>query len=635
MNNNKTLIVRIVRSVKALLLGTVVAMTCSCDDFLTILPTDKIVWQDFWKGKEDVENAVAESYRQMAHWDFLSRVVVWGELRGDNVVEGNYGSNTDIKNIMEIELQPSNQYASWAPFYSVINNCNQVLKYAPGVLDEDPDFTQGDLDVVVGEMKAIRALCHFYLVRTFRDIPLLTEAMIDDSQDLYQNQVDPIVALDSCLNDLYEAERLVLTTGNYPTGDFDIYNKNMGRITKDAVRTMIADVLLWKGAFLESKAGGDDNAGMECYSEAIRYCDLVLDTRMSYAKVWMEENRYDNLTLHDSYPIIYAAEQTGGYEANKRFTHMPYAMQFGGGIQGCNSPIESIFEIQHAETEQGANYEVPYFYSYSNDGKDCLVGMVSASEQLAQRGKLYKRTDFRRVNYINAQDDKNSVDKYHIIKYGHYAATETGASATVFNFGKLEYSFTQCNTADGKSGGIKDMRYLSRVGMTGNVHWIVYRISDVMLMKAEALALRNVGEDGNEAVKLVKAVYNRSQMGYESDNGSPLGLLDPQVDLFEKVFADYGIQKLVLEERQRELAFEGKRWYDLVRVALREKATPSSVLKRYNYFSNKFVGSTGQYESKMSTIDHLFFPIAEREIKIYPELVQNAAWGTKDLVETN
>ena len=100
MNNNKAIIVRIVRSAKALLLGTMVAMTCSCDDFLTISPTDKIVKEDFWKSKEDVENMVAESYRLMSHWDFLSRVVVWGEMRGDNVVEGNYGNNDDIKNIL-------------------------------------------------------------------------------------------------------------------------------------------------------------------------------------------------------------------------------------------------------------------------------------------------------------------------------------------------------------------------------------------------------------------------------------------------------------------------------------------------------------------------------------------------------
>ncbi len=634
MNNNKTIIVRIARSAKALLLGTMVAMTCSCDDFLTISPTDKIVLEDFWKSKEDVESMVAESYRMMSHWDFLSRVVVWGELRGDNVVEGNYGNNTDIKNIMEANLLPSNSYNSWDAFYSVINNCNQVLKYAPGVLDEDPDFTQGDLNVVRGEMLAVRALCHFYLVRTFRDIPLLTEAMVDDSQNLYQMQVDPIVALDSCLNDLKVAEDLVLTTGNYPVNN-DINNKNMGRITKDAVRTIIADVNLWKAAFLEWKAGGDDAAGVECYKECIEYCDKVLNARMRYAENWLKENRKgnDDIELHASYPIVYASDATDGYEKDKRFKHVPYTMSFGGGLRGCNNPIESVFELQHTEREADGNYEVPYFYSYSNDGKACQVGMLSAARNVAISGtnRLYWRTDFRRVNYVYSQADAGEdVDKYIIIKYGHYNAIETDAEE--HSFGKLAYSFTEYNTAG--DGGIKDHKYLYRMGGTGNVNWIVYRISDVMLMKAEALTLLGGEEELKEATDLVKAVYNRSQMGYMDNSGKVIGDFQNSVDNFEVVTKAKKPLELVLDERQRELAFEGKRWYDLVRVALRDNTTSSDIFTKF--VNNKYEGmNTQQYSAKMATIDQLFFPIAERELKTNSGLVQNEAYKKENEIEKN
>lgn len=634
MNNNKTIIVRIARSAKALLLGTMVAMTCSCDDFLTISPTDKIVLEDFWKSKEDVESMVAESYRMMSHWNFLSRVVVWGELRGDNVVEGNYGNNTDIKNIMEANLLPSNSYNSWDAFYSVINNCNQVLKYAPGVLDEDPDFTQGDLNVVRGEMLAVRALCHFYLVRTFRDIPLLTEAMVDDSQNLYQMQVDPIVALDSCLNDLKEAENLVLTTGNYPVNN-EINNKNMGRITKDAVRTIIADVNLWKAAFLEWKAGGDDAAGVECYKECIEYCDKVLNARMRYAENWLKENRKgnDDIELHASYPIVYASDATDGYEKDKRFEHVPYTMSFGGGLRGCNNPIESVFELQHTEREADGNYEVPYFYSYSNDGKACEVGMLSAARNVAISGtnRLYWRTDFRRVNYVFSQADAGEdVDKYIIIKYAHYNAIETGAEE--HSFGKLAYSFTEYNTAG--DGGIKDHKYLSRMGGIGNVNWIVYRISDVMLMKAEALTLLGGEEELKEATDLVKAVYNRSQMGYMDNSGKVIGDFQNSVDNFEVVTKAKKPLELVLDERQRELAFEGKRWYDLVRVALRDNTTSSDIFTKF--VNNKYEGmNTQQYSAKMATIDQLFFPIAERELKTNSGLVQNEAYKKENEIEKN
>ena len=204
----------------------------------TIVPSDVIVGVDFWKDKEAVANIIAESYRLMTKESFMSSLLVWSELRSDNVIEGNYVP-TDIRNILNANLLPSNGYTSWADFYKVINNCNVVLKYAPDVLALDPGYTEEDWNVHRGEMLTIRALCHFYLVRTFRDIPLLTEVMSNDSQNLYPSQVSPIVALDQILTDLYEAEILVMKSGGYP---MDAENK--GRVTSDAVQAIIADVLL-------------------------------------------------------------------------------------------------------------------------------------------------------------------------------------------------------------------------------------------------------------------------------------------------------------------------------------------------------------------------------------------------------
>ena len=96
MKNYKVSISRMAHAVKMFFLGGVLAMTCSCEDFLTISPTDKIILEDFWKSKEDVNNMLFESYRLMASSDFLNRLIVWGEMRSDNVVEGNYETRENI-----------------------------------------------------------------------------------------------------------------------------------------------------------------------------------------------------------------------------------------------------------------------------------------------------------------------------------------------------------------------------------------------------------------------------------------------------------------------------------------------------------------------------------------------------------
>ena len=619
MKNYKILTSRMTRAVRILLLGGMVAMTCSCDDFLTIAPTNKIVKEDFWKTKGDVESVLAESYRLMTTSDFLNRLIVWGELRSDNVIEGNFGGNNEIKYINEANILPNNSYARWDVFYRVINNCNIVLEYAPGVLDEDPDFTEGDLDVVCGEMYALRALCHFYLVRTFRDVPLMTEAMVNNSQNLKQAQAEPLVVLDACLDDLKKAEKLVLTSGNHrSTAD------NKGRVTKDAVRTMIADVLLWKAAFLKyDKKPAEAKA---CYTECAKYCDLVLDTRMRYVLDYLADyaKYYENqrMELHETYPILYPRLEMA--ESKNRFAFRPYFEVFGAS---ANSLCESIFEIQHTSQSSNANYEVPNFYGYGEGEGVFKVGLLSAPADVALEGKkgdsrIYQKSDFRRVTFVHSQSaaDGTAPENYGIIKYSQQTQMEKRTGDGIDNeaFGTIEYVYHETNT----SGG----RYIEMP-----VNWIVYRISDVMLMKAEALAYRAEGTDLSEAYRLVEAVYNRSQSLGADGSLDRKFFLENTYPASSYVTSENMI-KLVLEERQRELAYEGKRWYDLVRKALCDGTTEAMldiVIPR------KYESNPAAYRSKMVSMHSMFFPIAEREINTNDLLVQNPVYETENVYQQN
>ena len=49
-------------------------------------------------------------------------------------------------------------------------------------MSEDPEFTEGDYEVVKAQMLALRSLCYFYLVRAFRDVPYTSRSYEDDSQ---------------------------------------------------------------------------------------------------------------------------------------------------------------------------------------------------------------------------------------------------------------------------------------------------------------------------------------------------------------------------------------------------------------------------------------------------------------------
>lgn len=92
-------------------------------------------------------------------------------------------------------------------------------------------------------------------------------------------------------------------------------------------------------------------------------------------------------------------------------------------------------------------------------------------------------------------------------------------------------------------------------------HWIVYRYADILLMKAEALAWT---ERGTEA--LVEVDKIRTRAGALDNEPLP----DPGVAL--------EVSNYILRERAREFAFEGKRWFDLLRHGKRNEYANKEII---------------------------------------------------------
>ena len=79
-----------------------------------------------------------------------------------------------------------------------------------------------------------------------------------------------------------------------------------------------------------------------------------------------------------------------------------------------------------------------------------------------------------------------------------------------------------------------------------SANWIIYRLSDVLLMKAEALS--QIGRY-SEALAIVNNIRKERNMNSKSCSESAQDFED-----------------LIMQERALELAFEGKRWFDLMRI---------------------------------------------------------------------
>ena len=243
----------------------------SCNDFLTIYPTDKTIGEDFWKTKQDVQNMVTGAYGSIISYGCQEKAIVWGGFRSDELVKYSSCINTSLDNINAVNLLPTNSYSEWGSFYGVINRCNIVLNHAADVMELDPSFTQGDYNEVRAQMLALRSLCYFYLVRTFRDVPYTTQSYEDDDQEMSIPQSAPDSVLQCCIADLEESERYIMHSGAYGQGSW----KNVGYFTRDAVWALLADIYLWRASMNHSQAD---------YQKCIEYADKVIESKDAYYK---------------------------------------------------------------------------------------------------------------------------------------------------------------------------------------------------------------------------------------------------------------------------------------------------------------------------------------------------------------
>ena len=128
-----------------------------CEDFLNLKPLNDIVLENFWNEKSDVDNMISGCYSTMQSRDFVERLMVWGEVRSDNIVAGNnVNGNVDYSNIFQENLRENNGFTKWDKFYSVINSCNLIIQYAPQVAQKSPDYTQSALRATIAEATALR-----------------------------------------------------------------------------------------------------------------------------------------------------------------------------------------------------------------------------------------------------------------------------------------------------------------------------------------------------------------------------------------------------------------------------------------------------------------------------------------------
>ena len=201
---------------------------------------------------------------------------------------------------------------------------------------------------------------------------------------------------------------------------------------------------------------------------------------------------------------------------SKEYSLMPdYADAFSDNINNKNN-MESVFEVQFKEGPEGLNGNFLYQFMPRPMTAEELVTITGTSDPQPLSG------------------EGNNIPTPDII-----AAYEDGDLRKDASIGYIYIS--QSEWSDGVYPYIK--KYAKKHSLNNNhgMDWPVYRYSEVLLFLAEAL---NEQGKAGEAAPYINEV--RARAGLEAYTG----------DLREAIY----------KERRVELAFENKRWFDLVRT---------------------------------------------------------------------
>ena len=540
----------------------------SCGDFLQIYPLTMVYEDNYWNEKKDVDQIVAGCYTRMQDDDFMRRVFLWGEVRSDNVIYSgsrlrNANSESDEAKFVNENILSTNIYTTWDAFYSVIDRCNLVIAKIPEVAAADPSYLESDQLATIAEVSALRALCYFYLVRTFRDVPYYTYAITNDEQPLNLPVTRGEEILQNLIADLESVWSNALTA--WPAQDgVDV---SYGRITQNAIFALLADMHLWLGNF----------------TQAADYAERVIKAKREY----FENNRsYPSLRLNgETWPLIPDNGPTYpvGYA---------YQYNFGNGavVYGPETASpESVFELNFSNNIEDAtakgNPIVPSLFR--NLWGETDWGCYSPAASL--------ETEFNSPSLFPANDSRiresmrNESGGLSIAKYVYPSITEP---------------------VDDDDDG-----YGLSISQRNVANWIFYRVSEILLIKAEAL-IYQMSDDGSErdeelrseAFALINAVETRSADEGQSSLSS----------------AEYSTKstmvELVYQARRRELMFEGKRWFDLVRRSIRDGNTTylrSQVQNKYN---------SATTANKFGDFNAVYLPYNHNEVVVNENLQQNPAY---------
>lgn len=316
----------------------------SCEDELDIVPITEKASNNFYSNEQELESAIEGVYAQLQNNGLYGLDLIGvGEISGEDSFEeiaandgGRFGQLDDFSTNAGNDLVGN----IWEESYRGIQRANTVLNR---IADIEYDAASIKTNRI-GEMKFVRALLYFNLVRLYGDVPLVTgetESPFDFFGQGRTPSSEVYVQIETDLTDAIQ--------------DLPV-EKESGKPAKGAAHALLGDVLLTQGDF------GGALTNLEAVVSSNAY-ELTATT----AEIFGVANEGNS-------EILFEVQFASGFIVDGEFEGNPAASQFRpsgttANAKGHNLPTQAFIDSYEAGDTRASNYvgvdpgANPFYYS--------------------------------------------------------------------------------------------------------------------------------------------------------------------------------------------------------------------------------------------------------------------------------
>lgn len=231
---------------KLLLYPAIVLMISAgaCTKMLDITPVSSMTVASFWKTSDDAKGALAGMYSEFR--DLGDDLFLMGEARSETMGDAG-GRNADWRiKYFENTITAQNADLGWQQLYKVIGTANLIITHVPQI-NFSSESEKNDL---VAQAYTMRAFVYFALMRTWGDVPLITDPIVDIDPSVTFRSRTPATEIVSLIE-----QDLATAMSLYPDNSLPHCRCLW---SKPATHLLDGDVKLWK-----AKVMGGGNSDLE------------------------------------------------------------------------------------------------------------------------------------------------------------------------------------------------------------------------------------------------------------------------------------------------------------------------------------------------------------------------------------